>query len=330
MALTVTVDSDGNYTFQDENGKYLTVNGKNDMTLESTATEASTWTLEAAKDKEGSEIAGSFLVKNAATFEEKNLYLENYNGNFTPYIFQSWSKAKFTMQFFSAGKTSTGGFTTELTAGDKVVLYQPSSGMALSSTVADNEKKSNLVGTDVTVSDDGVMSGYAEENIWTVGVIEGEKGKQYTFENGGKYLVGEPVKLMLGDKAFNWNISAAEGTDMFFVKNFMSAHLGWSTESKSFYLGFNNEGATDNFGFRFYAIGNGGSGGGSTTKTVATPKASPRSGEVHNGDMVTFTWRDRRRGHSLQDKRRCGLDDLHRSDRHHGGHLFHREGSQGR
>ena len=86
----------------------------------------------------------------------------------------------YTMQFFSAGKTSTGGFTTELTAGDKVVLYQPSSGMALSSTVADNEKKSNLVGTDVTVSEDGVMSGYAEENIWTVGVIEGEKGKQYT------------------------------------------------------------------------------------------------------------------------------------------------------
>ena len=104
---------------------------------------------------------------------------------------------------------------------------ESSSGMALSSTVADNEKKSNLVGTDVTVSDDGVMSGYAEENIWTVGVIEGEKGKQYTFENGGKYLEGYPVKLTLGDKAFNWDLSAAEGTDMFFVKNFMSAQLGF-------------------------------------------------------------------------------------------------------
>ena len=289
LALTVTMEPDGSCTFRDENGNYLTVNGKNDMTLESTASDASTWTLEAAKDKEGNEIAGSFLVKNAATFEEKNLYLENYNGNFTSYIFQSWSRTMYTMQFFSAGKTSTGGFTTELTAGDKVVLYQPSSGMALSSTVADNEKKSNLVGTDVTVSDDGVMSGYAEENIWTVGVIEGEKGKQYTFENGGKYLEGYRVKLTLGDKAFNWDLSAAEGTDMFFVKNFMSAQLGWSTESKSFYLGFNSEGATENFGFRFYAIGNGGSGGGSVTKTVATPKASPRSGEVHNGDKVTFT-----------------------------------------
>lgn len=289
LALTVTMEPDGSCTFRDENGNYLTVNGKNDMTLESTASDASTWTLEAAKDKEGNEIAGSFLVKNAATFEEKNLYLENYNGNFTSYIFQSWSRTMYTMQFFSAGKTSTGGFTTELTAGDKVVLYQPSSGMALSSTVADNEKKSNLVGTDVTVSDDGVMSGYSEENIWTVGVIEGEKGKQYTFENGGKYLEGYRVKLTLGDKAFNWDLSAAEGTDMFFVKNFMSAQLGWSTESKSFYLGFNSEGATENFGFRFYAIGNGGSGGGSVTKTVATPKASPRSGEVHNGDKVTFT-----------------------------------------
>ena len=289
LALTVTVDSDGNYTFQDENGNYLTVNGKNDMSLESAPSESSIWTLEAAKDKEGNEIAGSFMVKSAVTVEEKNLYLENYKGNFTSYIFQSWSRTMYTMQFFAAGKTSTGGFTTELTAGDKVVLYQPSSGMALSSTVADNEKKSNLVGTDVTVSDDGVMSGYAEENIWTVGVIEGEKGKQYTFENGGKYLEGYPVKLTLGDKAFNWDLSAAEGTDMFFVKNFMSAQLGWSTESKSFYLGFNNEGATENFGFRFYAIGNGGSGGGSVTKTVATPKASPRSGEVHNGDKVTFT-----------------------------------------
>ena len=95
--------------------------------------------------------------------------------------------------------------------------------------------------------------------------------------------------MTLSDKAFNWNLSAAEGTDMFFVKNFMSAQLGWSTESKSFYLGFNNEGATNNFGFRFYAVGNGGSGSGSVTKTVATPKASPRSGEVHNGDTVAFT-----------------------------------------
>ena len=102
LALTVTVDSDGNYTFQDENGNYLTVNGKNDMSLESAPSEASTWTLEAAKDKEGNEIAGSFLVKNAAVFEEKNLYLENYKGNFTSYIFQSWSRPMYTMQFFSA------------------------------------------------------------------------------------------------------------------------------------------------------------------------------------------------------------------------------------
>ena len=289
LALTVTMDADGSCTLRDENGNYLTVNGKNDMSLESAPSESSVWTLEAAKDKEGNAIAGSFLVKSAATVDEKELYLECYKGNFTSYLFQSWSRPMYTMQFFAAGKTSTGGFTTELAAGDKVVLYQPSSGMALSSAVADNEKKSNLVGTDVTVSDDGVMSGYAEENVWTVGVVTGEKGTQYTFENGGKYLEGYPLALTLGDKAFNWNLSAAEGTDMFFVKNFMSAQLGWSTESKSFYLGFNNEGATNNFGFRFYAIGNGGSGSGSVTKTVATPKASPRSGEVHDGDKVAFT-----------------------------------------
>ena len=62
---------------------------------------------------------------------------------------------------------------------------------------------------------------------------------------------------------------------MFFVKNYMSAHLGWSTESKSFYLGFNEQGATDNFGFRFYAIGNGGSGSGACG-----------GGNKHNVDQV--------------------------------------------
>lgn len=159
--LTVTVDADGYYTFQSAEGEYLTAgDAVNVLTFEAAASEYSLWTVE--------EVEGGFYIKNAkANNKGTPLALEVYQSKYTVYTFQMWNTKAFLLQFYTRG---VGGFTDTLSAGDQVVLYQPTHNMALSKRIVDTENKKNLAGTEVTLSGGGKLSGYTDADVWTVGV----------------------------------------------------------------------------------------------------------------------------------------------------------------
>ncbi|MDD6199785.1 MAG: hypothetical protein PUB93_00755, partial [Firmicutes bacterium] len=95
--FTVTVDSDGYYTFIC-NGKYLTsAETGNGLTLEDNASDLSKWTLEATD--------GGYFVKNkAAAYNDNPQYLEHYNGFTTYGKGANANPAYYTFQFYKLGE----------------------------------------------------------------------------------------------------------------------------------------------------------------------------------------------------------------------------------
>lgn len=95
--FTVTVDSDGYYTFTC-NGKYLTsAETGNGLTLEDNASDLSKWTLEATD--------GGYFVKNkAAAYNDNPQYLEHYKGFTTYGKGANANPAYYTFQFYKLGE----------------------------------------------------------------------------------------------------------------------------------------------------------------------------------------------------------------------------------
>ncbi len=269
------------YTFTTDDGLYLTSTGKNVLTLEATESEEAVWSVSNLYDEDGNFQAN--LVKNVAE-SNSNVYLETYNGYFTTYSRYYYNSA-FNIQFFSA-EAATGGFVTELTAGDKVVIYNPASGMVVNSTVADTENNKFLNGTQVVLTADDTLDGYTDADVWTVGTIENDKGTFYTFvSKDGKYMFGNFTGLYLNDEVTEgWTLKTADDyADCFFLA-YNYPILSWSADNNNFGMAFQY---TESGALRFYSVGS--SGSGSTIKTVSAPSASPRSGEVFSGDTVEFS-----------------------------------------
>ena len=220
-------------------GKYLTSGATgNALTLEAEAGQYSQWTLE--------ETSGGWFIKNTeAKFGSSPQYVEYYSNAFTTYGMNSNSdEAIYTFQFYYAPETAT------LQDGDRVVIYNPAYGKALSGEYNGYYNK----GTDVTVGTDGQISGYTDKDIWTV--IDNGDGT-YSFSYGGQNIaMGDSFSSMpLGEKNDKWVLEDA-GNGLYYIKNTVrNSYMEWYAE-KNNWSSYHNiaSGSEDLFALGFYVI----------------------------------------------------------------------------
>ena len=109
------------------------------------------------------------------------------------------------------------GIVTDLTTlqdGDSVVVFNPANLKALSTTYSGYYNK----GIDVTVTD-GVLSGYTDAEVWTLGISE---DGTYTFSTaeGKKLSMGASyTSTPLDDVNTGWEINVAATADCFYIQN---------------------------------------------------------------------------------------------------------------
>ena len=268
-ALTVVIDADGFYSFLNGAGEYLTYGGANVLTFEASESDNSLWTVETTE-------TGAYVK----CVNAENLALEYYKSNFTVYSFQSYNTGAYLMQFFSAG--TAGGFTDKLTAGDQVVIFNPTNSMALSTTIQNVEKNYDFIGTEV-VESDGELSGYTDENVWTVG--ENEDGTfTFTSKDGQKLAVVNRTHIGFAEEGTAWTLELIDGkTDEFFVRSEVSTYLEYYTKDARWAAYYNP--TEDMYAMRFYVIG----GNVQPSNVVATPKATVKAGVVNSGTEIGFT-----------------------------------------
>ena len=120
----VHVDENGHYTFQSDAG-YLYLDGTH-VRLVAEQGEYTLFDLEAQE-------SGSFIKSTNAQVSDKAQYLEYYGGYFTCYGMGSNTDI-YTFQFYKTGTFNPG--TGPVHDGDQIVIYNPDSGMALSSEAA--------------------------------------------------------------------------------------------------------------------------------------------------------------------------------------------------
>ena len=220
-------------------GKYLTSGATgNALTLEAEAGQYSQWTLE--------ETSGGWFIKNTeAQYNGNPQYVEYYSNAFTTYGMNSNSdEAIYTFQFYYAPETAT------LQDGDRVVIYNPAYGKALSGEYNGYYNK----GTDVTVGTDGQISGYTDKDIWTV--IDNGDGT-YSFSYGGQNIaMGDSFSSMpLGEKNDKWVLEDA-GNGLYYIKNTVrNSYMEWYAE-KNNWSSYHNiaSGSEDLFALSFYVI----------------------------------------------------------------------------
>ena len=220
-------------------GKYLTSGATgNALTLEAEAGQYSQWTLE--------ETSGGWFIKNTeAQYNGNPQYVEYYSNAFTTYGMNSNSdEAIYTFQFYYAPETAT------LQDGDRVVIYNPAYGKALSGEYNGYYNK----GTDVTVGTDGQISGYTDKDIWTV--IDNGDGT-YSFSYGGQNIaMGDSFSSMpLGEKNDKWVLEDA-GNGLHYIKNTVrNSYMEWYAE-KNNWSSYHNiaSGSEDLFALSFYVI----------------------------------------------------------------------------
>lgn len=154
--------------------------------------------------------------------------------------------SEFTLYRLGGGAEDTG-----LPAdGDKVVIYNPAHGKALSTTY--NGFYNN--GTDVTVDGDTVI-GYTDADVWTVGVNE---DGTYTFStaDGKKLSMGASYSSTpLDDVNTAWNVVEAATEDCYYIQNTVrGSYLEWYA-AKSNWSSYGTIGANEDlFALKFYKV----------------------------------------------------------------------------
>ena len=127
----------------------------------------------------------------------------------------------FTLYKLSGGETPaperTSGLVTDLSTlreGDSIVIFNPANAKALSSTYSGYYN----AGADVAFAD-GVLTGYTDAEVWTLGISE---DGTYTFATaeGKKVSMGTGFTSMpLDDVNTTWKISAANTAGCFYIEN---------------------------------------------------------------------------------------------------------------
>ena len=142
------------------------------------------------------------------------------------------------------------GDTAPIADGDRVVIYAPAYGKALS---AEYNGYYNA-GTDVTEESDGTLSGYTDADVWTV--AENEDGTYSFSYNGQNIGMGDSFSSMpLGEKNDKWILEDA-GNGLYYVKNTVrGAYMEWYDSNGNWSAYYNiAEGSEGMFALKFYKV----------------------------------------------------------------------------
>ena len=221
---TVNRTESGAYTFSTAEGKKLSM----DTSYSSTPLDKANvdWELSAAA------TADCFYIKNVG----RGSYLEWYaeKNNWSSYGTIGSNEPLFAQQLYlvvaeSPEPGQPEDPTAPLKNGDQVVIYNPANLKALSSEYTGFYNK----GTDVTLTG-GKLAGFAEADIWTVGVND---DGSYTFStaDGKKLSMDENYSSTPLDKAHTaWTLEQAATEDCYYIKNVgRSSYLEWYAEKNN-------------------------------------------------------------------------------------------------
>ena len=221
---TVNRTESGAYTFSTADGKKLSM----DTSYSSTPLDKANvdWALSAAA------TADCFYIKNVG----RGSYLEWFaeKNNWSSYGTIGSNEALFAQQLYLVVAESQEPDQPEdpsapLKNGDQVVIYNPANLKALSSEYTGFYNK----GTDVTLTG-GKLSGFAEADIWTVGVND---DGSYTFStaDGKKLSMDEKYSSTPLDKAHTaWTLEQAATEGCYYIKNVgRSSYLEWYAEKNN-------------------------------------------------------------------------------------------------
>ena len=223
---TVNRTESGAYTFSTAEGKKLSM----DTSYSSTPLDKANvdWELSAAA------TADCFYIKNVG----RGSYLEWYaeKNNWSSYGTIGSNEALFAQQLYLVADTQEPGQpgqpedpSAPLKNGDQVVIYNPANLKALSSEYTGFYNK----GTDVTLTG-GKLSGFAEADIWTVGVND---DGSYTFSTAEdkKLSMDEKYSSTPLDKAHTaWTLEQAATEGCYYIKNVgRSSYLEWYAEKNN-------------------------------------------------------------------------------------------------
>ena len=223
---TVNRTESGTYTFSTADGKKLSMDEKYSSTPLDKANVD--WALSAAA------TADCFYIKNVG----RGSYLEWFaeKNNWSSYGTIGSNEALFAQQLYLVADTQKPDQpgqpddpTAPLKNGDQVVIYNPANLKALSSEYTGFYNK----GTDVTLTG-GKLSGFAEADIWTVGVND---DGSYTFStaDGKKLSMDEKYSSTPLDKAHTaWTLEQAATEGCYYIKNVgRSSYLEWYAEKNN-------------------------------------------------------------------------------------------------
>jgi len=223
---TVNRTESGTYTFSTADGKKLSMDEKYSSTPLDKANVD--WALSAAA------TADCFYIKNVG----RGSYLEWFaeKNNWSSYGTIGSNEALFAQQLYlvvDTQKPDQPGQPDDPTAplknGDQVVIYNPANLKALSTEYTGFYNK----GTDVTLTG-GKLSGFAEADIWTVGVND---DGSYTFStaDGKKLSMDEKYSSTPLDKAHTaWTLEQAATEGCYYIKNVgRSSYLEWYAEKNN-------------------------------------------------------------------------------------------------
>ena len=223
---TVNRTESGAYTFATAEGKKLSM----DTSYSSTPLDKANvdWELSAAA------TADCFYIKNVG----RGSYLEWFaeKNNWSSYGTIGSNEALFAQQLYLVADTQEPDQpdqpddpTAPLKNGDQVVIYNPANLKALSTEYTGFYNK----GTDVTLTG-GKLSGFAEADIWTVGVND---DGSYTFStaDGKKLSMDEKYSSTPLDKAHTgWTLEQAATEGCYYIKNVgRSSYLEWYAEKNN-------------------------------------------------------------------------------------------------
>ncbi|MDR3989761.1 MAG: hypothetical protein Q3X00_07705 [Oscillospiraceae bacterium] len=220
---TVNRTESGAYTFSTADGKKLSM----DTSYSSTPLDKANvdWALSAAA------TADCFYIKNVG----RGSYLEWFaeKNNWSSYGTIGSNEALFAQQLYLVADTQEPDQPDDPTAplknGDQVVIYNPANLKALSTEYTGFYNK----GTDVTLTG-GKLSGFAEADIWTVGVND---DGSYTFStaDGKKLSMDEKYSSTPLDKAHTaWTLEQAATEGCYYIKNVgRSSYLEWYAEKNN-------------------------------------------------------------------------------------------------
>ena len=220
---TVNRTESGTYTFSTADGKKLSMDEKYSSTPLDKANVD--WELRAAA------TADCFYIKNVG----RGSYLEWFaeKNNWSSYGTIGSNEALFAQQLYLVVDTQEPDQPDDPTAplknGDQVVIYNPANLKALSTEYTGFYNK----GTDVTLTG-GKLSGFAEADIWTVGVND---DGSYTFSTaeGKKLSMDEKYSSTPLDKAHTaWTLEQAATEGCYYIKNVgRSSYLEWYAEKNN-------------------------------------------------------------------------------------------------